>query len=56
VRNAQQGRGAPHLARSLQQCVPLFTIQPTKRLVQNNQAHATLCQRSAKAHALAFTP
>jgi hypothetical protein len=56
VRNTQQRRGAPHLARSLQQGVPLLAIQPTKRLVQNNQSHATLCQRSAKAHALAFTP
>ena len=54
MRNTQHRRGAPHLARSLQQGAPLLTIQTTKRLVQNDQPHATPCQGSSQAHALAF--
>jgi hypothetical protein len=55
MRNAQHSRCAPHLARSLEQDTPLLAIQTTKRFVQNDQADATPCQRSSKAHALAFT-
>ena len=36
VRNAQQRRGAPHLACALQQGAPLLAIQATKWLVQND--------------------
>jgi hypothetical protein len=54
VRNAQHRCAAPHLARSLQQGAPLLAIQTTKRLVQNDQPHATPYQRASKTHALAF--